>query len=89
MANGGGGRGKNKWVAFFLCWFLGIVGGHHFYLGSTTAGIIWLLTCGGCSIGNFVEWIMLLMMSEEDFDAKYNAREPESMEFVWTKPPGA
>ena len=86
MATAGGGRGKNKWVAFFLCWFLGIFGGHHFYLGSTTAGIVWLLTCGGCTIGNLVEWIMLLMMSEEDFDAKYNAREPEGMEFVWAKP---
>ena len=86
MSAGQVGRGKNKWVAFVLCWFLGWAGGHHFYLGSTTAGIICLLTCGGCGIIQIVEWIMLLMMSEDDFNKKYNLRTPEAMEFVWSKP---
>lgn len=85
MASADGGRGKNKWVAFCLAFFLGYLGAHHFYLGSTTAGIICLFTCGGCGIIQIVEWIMLLMMSDADFDAKYNARTPEGMEFVWTK----
>ena len=86
MSQAGGGRGKTKMVAFILAFLLGSVGAHHFYLGSTTAGIVCLLTCGGCGIIQVVEWIMLLMMSDEDFDAKYNAREPEGMEFVWSKP---
>jgi hypothetical protein len=28
---------------------------------------------------------MLFTMSDADFDAKYNLRTPEPMEFVWTK----
>jgi TM2 domain-containing membrane protein YozV len=85
MASGTVGRGKNKWVAVILCWLLGSLGIHHFYLGSTMAGVICLLTCGGCAIIQVVELIMLLVMSEEDFNKKYNFRTPESMEFVWTK----
>jgi hypothetical protein len=29
---------------------------------------------------------MLFIMSDADFDAKYNARTPEPMEFVFMKP---
>jgi len=46
--------------------------------------VILLLTCGLCGLG-FVEGILLLMMSDEDFDAKYNQRTPESLEFVFQK----
>ena len=85
-----GGNGKNKLVAALLAFFLGSLGIHHFYLGSTTAGIICIaatwLTCGIGGILPFIEFIMLLVMSEADFDAKYNQRSPESMEFVFTKP---
>ena len=81
----GGGRGKQKIVAALLAFFLGSMGIHHFYLGSVMAGVICLVTCGGCGIIQLVETIMLLIMSDADFDAKYNAREPESMEFVFMK----
>lgn len=88
MASAEGGRGKDKLVAGLLALFLGFLGVHHFYLGSTTAGIILILLnclCVG-GIVALVEAIMLFMMSDEDFNAKYNARTPEPMEFVWTKP---
>ena len=85
MASGQVGRGKNKMVAALLAWLTGAFGGHHFYLGSTTCGIICLLTCGGCGLIAIPELIMLLIMSEDDFNKKYNLRTPESMEFVWTK----
>jgi TM2 domain-containing membrane protein YozV len=85
-----GGNGKNKLVAALLALFLGGFGVHHFYLGSTMAGVICIaatwLTCGVGGILPFIEFIMLLVMSEADFDAKYNQRTPESMEFVFTKP---
>jgi TM2 domain-containing membrane protein YozV len=83
----GGGRGKSKVVAGILAILLGGLGVHHFYLGSTMAGVICLLLsclCVGGLLG-LVEGIMLLTMSDADFDAKYNARTPESMEFVFTK----
>ncbi len=82
-----GGNGKNKLVAGLLAIFLGGLGVHHFYLGSTMAGVICLLAscvCVGGIIG-LVEGIMLLVMSDADFDAKYNQRTPGSMEFVFTK----
>jgi TM2 domain-containing membrane protein YozV len=81
-----GGNGKNKLVAALLAFFLGGFGVQHFYLGSTMAGVICLVTCGGCGIISLVEFIMLLLMSEADFDKKYNQRTPESMEFVFTGP---
>ena len=88
MASGDGvGRGKDKLPAALLALFLGGLGIHHFYLGSTTAGIvIVLLNClclGG--VVALVEAIMLFVMSDEDFNAKYNLREPEPMEFVFSK----
>lgn len=82
----GGGRGKNKIVAGLLALFLGYLGVHHFYLGSTMAGVVTIVACCGFSgLLPFVEAIMIFLMSDADFDAKYNARTPESMEFVFMK----
>ena len=81
------GRGKSKVVAGILGILLGGLGIHHFYLGSIGAGVVCLLLsclCVGGILG-LVEGILLLVMSDEDFDAKYNQRTPESMEFVFTK----
>lgn len=82
----GTGRGKNKLVAALLALFLGFLGVHHFYLGSSMAGVVTIVAC--CGLGGFmplIEAVMLFLMSDADFDAKYNAREPGSMEFVFTK----
>jgi hypothetical protein len=50
------------------------------------AGVITIVACCGVSgILNLVEGVMLLMMSDAEFDAKYNARTPEPMEFVFMK----
>lgn len=85
-SEGGGSRGKNRMVAALLALFLGPYGVHHYYLGSVTAGIVELVLClAVCGIMSFVEAIMLFMMSDEDFDRKYNQRAPDGMEFVWTK----
>jgi TM2 domain-containing membrane protein YozV len=82
-------RGKNKIVAGLLALFLGGLGVHHYYLGSIMAGVVTLavvvITCGLGGILPLVEAIMLLVMSDDDFNRKYNQREPESMEFVFQK----
>jgi len=89
MASGDTGRGKSKVVAGVLSVLLGSLGIHHFYLGSIGSGVICiLLNCtliGGSLIG-LVEGIMLFAMSDENFDARYNARTPESIEFVFMQP---
>lgn len=56
-----GGKPKNKWVAFFLCLFLGFFGAHKFYEGKTSKGILYLCTFGLIGIGWFIDCIMLLL----------------------------
>ena len=54
------GREKNKWVAFFLCLFLGYFGAHKFYEGKVGMGILYLLTAGLIGIGWLIDCIILL-----------------------------
>ena len=57
------GRWKNKWVAWFLCLFLGLVGAHKFYEEDIPAGIVYLCTGGSCGIDWVVDLILLLRRS--------------------------
>ena len=57
---GGHGRPKNKWVAFFLCLFLGLLGAHRFYEGRIGLGILYLLTGGIFGIGWIIDIIRYL-----------------------------
>ena len=43
-----------------------------FYLGNTGKGIAKLLTFGGFGIWAFIDAIQLLLMSQQEFDARYN-----------------
>lgn len=51
---------KNKWVAFLLCLFLGVIGAHKFYEGKIGMGILYLFTLGLFGIGVIVDLIVLL-----------------------------
>ena len=53
-------RAKNKWVAFFLCFFLGWIGAHKFYEGRTGLGILYLFTFGLFGFGWIIDCIVLL-----------------------------
>ena len=59
-AYGGYGRQKNKWVAFFLCLFLGFFGAHKFYEGKAGMGILYIFTGGLFGIGWLIDTIVLL-----------------------------
>ncbi len=54
--------GDRSWlVALLVCFFLGGLGIHRFYLGYTTIGIIQLLTGGGCGIWAFIDLIRIII----------------------------
>ena len=65
---------KNKTLAAILALFLGGLGIHKFYLGKTAAGILYLLFCWTLipAILAFVDFLILIFMSDNNFNAKYN-----------------
>ena len=71
---GAAGR-RNKTLAALLALFLGGIGIHKFYLGKTAWGIVYLVFCLTFipAVVSFVEGILLLCMSEERFDSKFNS----------------
>lgn len=50
-----------KIIAILLCFFLGGLGIHRFYLGYTTVGVLQLLTAGGCGIWVLIDFIRLII----------------------------
>lgn len=72
---------KNRIVAALLAFFLGWLGIHKFYLGRTGAGIVmllcgtlgWVLVVpgGAVAIIAFIEFIIYLVTSDEEFHRKY------------------
>ena len=57
---------KSKLTAILLCFFLGNLGIHRFYLGYTLIGIIQLLTFGGFLIWEIIDFIRLITGSLKD-----------------------
>ena len=53
-------RYVKKWVAFFLCLFLGFLGAHKFYEGKIGTGLLYLFTLGAFLIGWIVDIFNIL-----------------------------
>lgn len=70
-----GPSGKSRGVAALLCFLLGGFGAHYFYVGKTTGALICILlciiTCGVWGLMLIVQTIMLVTMSQEDFERKW------------------
>ena len=59
---------KSKLTAILLCFFLGSLGIHRFYLGYTLIGVIQLLTFGWLLIWVIVDLIRLIIGSLKDYE---------------------
>lgn len=53
-------QGSDWLTTLLLCFFLGFLGVHRFYSGSTAIGVVQLLTLGGCGIWTFIDFILIL-----------------------------
>ena len=51
---------KSRIVALLLCFFLGLLGGHCFYVGKAGIGILYLFTGGLCGLGVIIDFIRIL-----------------------------
>ena len=57
---------KSKLTAALLCFFLGWLGIHRFYVGKNGTGLIWLLTFGLGGFGALIDFILILVGSFRD-----------------------
>jgi TM2 domain-containing membrane protein YozV len=70
---------KDKTTAAILALFLGGLGAHHFYLGKTFIGILYLLLCFTFvpALLGLVEGLNYLTMGKNTFNKRYNRVEGE------------
>ncbi len=65
--------GRSRIAAALFAFFLGGFGAHKFYLGQVGMGVVYLLLCWTFipAIVAFIEGIVLLTQSDQQFAAKY------------------
>lgn len=67
--------GKSKTTAGILALLIGTLGIQYFYVGKVGGGFITILlsliTCGSWGLLTFIQGILMLSMSQQEFDQKY------------------
>ena len=65
----------NKWlVTLLLCFFVGFLGVHRFYVGKTGTGILHLLTLGAFGIWTLIDLIIIVLGKFTDKDGNLVTR---------------
>ena len=65
---------KKMVTACLLCFFLGGLGIHRFYVGKAGTGILMILTLGGLGIWVIIDFVMILTGGFKDSEGKDLAR---------------
>ena len=65
---------KKRTTAAVLAFFVGGIGGHHWYLGNIGRGVVYLLFCWTLipAFISFIEFVLFLISDDAAFNAKYN-----------------
>ncbi|MGB0428288.1 MAG: TM2 domain-containing protein [Polaribacter sp.] len=66
------GSSKSHTTALLLCFFLGGIGIHRFYLGYTWQGVVQLLTFGGLGIWSLIDFIRIVLEDLQPKDGRYS-----------------
>lgn len=61
---------KKMVTACLLCFFLGGLGIHRFYVGKAGTGILMILTIGGLGIWVIIDFVMILTGGFKDSEGK-------------------
>jgi len=57
---------KSNTVALLLCFFIGVLGVHRFYVGKVGTGILHLVTLGAFGIWTLVDLVMIILQKFTD-----------------------
>jgi TM2 domain-containing membrane protein YozV len=69
---------KSRLVTLLLCFLVGYLGVHRFYVGKIGTGVLMIFTFGGLGIWYLIDLIMIVMGTFRDADGR--------VVFVWTEP---
>ena len=61
---------KSRLAALLLCYFVGMLGVHRFYVGKVGTGLFQLFTLGGLGIWAFVDFILIAVGVFTDSDGR-------------------
>jgi len=61
-------------VALLLCFFIGVLGAHRFYVGKIGTGLLMVFTLGGLGIWTFIDLILIIVGKFKNKDGEVLSR---------------
>jgi hypothetical protein len=65
-----GASPRSRLVALLLCFFVGVLGVHRFYVGKIGTGILMIVTVGGLGLWVLIDFIMIVVGSFTDKEGR-------------------